>query len=163
MIQRGKGKWHIISRDMTLEAVPLQLLSNFPAQPSLQDKMSRRHNGRVHTGNVRKPKWPIVYPPPNYPNLSQSVETTADSWPEPMEQKTGTGKKKCLPSVNFIGSLYFLIYEDLDVECYVYLIYFVYFQWRSSMHQIHLPSDWPLIIFRCYTTFGSILHALILV
>lgn len=152
MIQRGRANGtDIISTDMTLEAVPLQLLSHFSPTCTV---IVRQHLARPVTMAVSTVKTPrqISGNPLSgqlYTRLipSQSVETT-DSWPEPMEQKPGTRKK--VPGeyhwlIFFSDS--FFNYEDLDVECrhiiseaLRLLNLFRLFQWRSSMHQIHRYS-----------------------
>lgn len=140
MIQHGRANGtDIISRDMTLEAVPLPLLSNFSCTVIVRQYLARPVTMAVST--VKTPRQMSGNPPSGQLYIrfipSQPVETT-DSWPEQEQEKVPVREYHWL--VIFYSTMKTLTSSGVisfSERPYVYLIYFVDFQWRSSMHQIH--------------------------
>lgn len=114
MIQHGRANGtDIISRDMTLEAVPLQLLSHFSPTCTviIRQYLAGPITLAVSTGEKLHGKCPEM--------LQVANCISASSHPNPWKQRTrglnqwnkkARNKKKCL-SVNVIGSFF------LSLDC----------------------------------------------
>lgn len=164
MIQRGRANGtDIISRDMTLEAVPLPLLSHF-SPTSLPPSSS--DNIWLDLSQWPCPQWKLHGKCPETLQVANCISALfhPNPWKQPTRGLNQWNKKQEQEKVPVREYHWLVIFYStmktltssgvisFSERPYVYLIYFVDFQWRSSMHQIHwhplwlaYETRWPLL------------------